>query len=177
MGRIIAVYGIIGGLIVAAGTWAGMVLVPDGGGSLGMVVGYLTMLVAMSMVFVGTRRYRDEVLGGVIRFWRAFGVGLAISLVASIFYVLTWEAYMFHTNYSFMDKYVAQTLETMRSEGKPAAEIAAFSKEMAAFARDYANPLYRMAVTLSEIAPVSLLVSLISAALLRNSRFMPTKAN
>lgn len=174
MGRIITVYGIIGGVIVAIGMWVGMAMVPHGG-SLGMVVGYLTMLVAMSMVFAGVKRYRDEVLGGVIRFWPALCVGLAIALIASLFYVLTWEAYMVYTNYTFMDEYVASTLESMKAEGKSAAEIAKFSTDMAEFAKDYANPLYRMAITLSEIAPVGMLVALVSGALLRKSSFFPAK--
>ncbi len=175
MGRIITVYGFIGGVIVAIGMWLGMVAVPEGHGLLGMVVGYLTMLVAMTMVFAGVKRYRDTAQGGVIRFWPAFGVGLAIALIASLFYVLTWEAYMYHTNYSFMDNYVAATLRSMRAQGKSAAEIAARAQEMASFAKQYANPLFRMFATLSEIAPVGILATLVSAGLLRNSGFMPAR--
>jgi hypothetical protein len=127
-------------------------------------------------VLVGTKRHRDEYLGGIIRFWPAFGVGLAIALVASLFYVLTWEVYMATTDYRFMDNYVASTLKAMKADGKSAAEIAKVTADMAAFAKDYANPLYRMLITLSEIAPVGILVALVSAALLRNPRFMPAKA-
>ena len=58
---------------------------------------------------------------------------------------------------------------------KPAAEIAAFDAEMDDFKLLYAQPLFRMAITLSEIAPVGLLVSLVSAAVLRNSRMFPPR--
>jgi hypothetical protein len=176
MSRVILVYGVIGGVVVALGLLLGMVAVPDGGGSIGMIVGYLTMLVALSMVFVGVKRYRDVQGGGVIRFWPAFGLGLAIAAVASLFYVGAWEIYMWHSDYRFMDEYIAKTLADMRARGAPAAEIAAFATEMNGFARDYANPLYRMVVTFSEIAPVGLLVSLVSAALLRNSKVLPARA-
>ena len=40
----------------------------------------------------------------------------------------------------------------------------------------YANPLFRLPITFTEILPVGLIVSLISALLLRNSRFMPARA-
>jgi len=173
--RIIAVYGVIAGIIVVIGTYAGMAAVPDGGGYFGMAVGYLTMLVALSMVFVGVRQYRDTANGGVIRFLPAFGLGLAISLVAAAFYVVSWEEYSYYTNYSFMDKYVGGTLRRMQADGEPAAKIAKFAAEMEAFKVQYAKPLFRMAMTLSEIVPVGLLVSLVSAAILRNPRALPAK--
>lgn len=176
MGRIIAVYGVIGGIIVSIGMWFATIAVLDKGGSPGMVVGYLTMLAAMTMVFAGVKRYRDTVQGGVIRFLPAFGVGIAIALIAALFYVATWEVYLFQSGYRFMDDYVAGLIETMRAEGKPAAEIAKFSGEMDAFKAQYANPLLRALITLSEIAPVGLLVALISAAILRNPRAFPAKA-
>lgn len=140
-----------------------------------MVVGYLTMLIALSTVFVGIKRYPDTACGGVIRFLPALGLGLglAIALIASAFYVVTCELWMFRTNYTFMDLYIAKSLEAMRAEGKPAAEIAAFARDLAAMKVSYTDPVYRMAITLSQIAPTGVLVAIISAisaAVLRNSR-------
>lgn len=174
MGRIVTVYGVIAGIIVIIGWNVTMRVVPDHG-SAGMILGYLSMLVGLSFVFVGVKRYRDTILGGVIRFWPAFGVGLAIALIGSAFYILSWEVYMYQTNYTFMDEYVRGTIETMQASGKPAAEIAAFSKEMEGFKVQYQNPLFRMAMTFMEIGPVALLMPLISAALLRKSSFMPAR--
>jgi hypothetical protein len=48
---------------------------------------------------------------------------------------------------------------------------------MEALRRNYANPLFRMAITFTEIFPVGLVVALISAALLRNPRFLPARAS
>ncbi|MBL0922961.1 MAG: DUF4199 domain-containing protein [Sphingomonadaceae bacterium] len=174
MGRIIAVYGVISGVIVVIGMYTGMALVSDHG-MMGMVAGYLSMLIALSFVFVGVKRYRDVEQGGVITFWKAFGVGMGIALISSLFYVLSWEVYNWRTGGTFMAEYIAKSIENMRAEGKSAAEIAKFSAEMQGFAEQYKNPLFRMAMTFTEIAPVALLVSLISAALLRKSSFMPAK--
>jgi Protein of unknown function (DUF4199) len=175
MGRIIAVYGIIGGIIVIAGMQLGIHFVSDHG-SLGMVVGYLTMLVALSMVFVGVKRYRDTVHGGVIRFWPAFGVGLGIAGVAGLCYVIGWEAYVYATDYSFADIYVKQAITEKVASGASAAEIAKFGAEMEAFKVQYADPLFRVPMTFAEIAPVGLIVALVSAAVLRNSRAFPAVA-
>lgn len=152
-----------------------MLLIPHGG-TMGMIAGYLSMIVGLSFVFVGVKRYRDTELGGVIRFWPAFALGTAIALVASLFYVLSWEVYMWRTNYSFMAEYAAQSISAMKASGASASEVAQHAAETDAFARDYAKPLFRVAVTFSEIAPVALLVPLVTAALLRRSSFLPAKA-
>lgn len=172
MGRIIAVYGIIAGTIVIIGMFISITFVADHG-TMGMVAGYLSMLVALLFVFTGVKRYRDVNLGGVITFWKAVGVGLGIGLVASLFYILGWEVYMWRTGGTFMTEYIAKSVQDMRAAGKSAAEIAKFSSEMGAMAEQYKNPLFRMALTLTEILPVALLVALVSAALLRKSSFLP----
>ena len=53
--------------------------------------------------------------------------------------------------------------------------LAKFTAEMEQFKVQYANPLYRWPMTFIEIFPVGVLVSLISAALLRNRRFLPAR--
>lgn len=75
-----------------------------------------------------------------------------------------------------MDEYTRVALKQAQEAGKSAAEIAALAKEMDGFKALYANPISRMAVTATEISPVAILMPIISAALLRNSRFMPAKA-
>jgi hypothetical protein len=137
-----------------------------------MLTGYLIMLAAFSLIFIGIKRCRDTELGGVIRFWTALGVGLGIALVASAIYVAGWELYMYLTNYTFFDSYAKGVIAAKRASGASAAEIAKLTREMAAMGRQYAEPLYRMVMTLFEILPVGVVVALISAALLRNSRFL-----
>jgi hypothetical protein len=175
VGRIIAVYGLIAAVIVVLGWNIGMLFLPEGG-TAGIIVGYLSMLVATSFVFVGVKRYRDTELGGVIRFWPALWTGLGIAAVASIAYVLSWEVFMWKTDYSFMAQYTASTLKELNASGASAAELAKQASELQAFAKDYENPGFRMMITLSEFAPIGLFVPLVSAALLRKSSFMPAKS-
>jgi hypothetical protein len=174
MQRIILTYGVIAGTIELALLALSMGLIGEHG-SMGMVLGYLSMLIAMSLVFVGVKKYRDDHLGGVIRFWKALGVGLGIAGMACLFYVLGWEAYLWSTDYSFMEKFTASELAKLQAAKASAAEIARFKADMQGFAELYANPLSRMLVTLSEISPVAVLVPLISASLLRKPGFMPAK--
>jgi hypothetical protein len=174
MARLILLHGLLAGLVVG-GLNCGIVVAFRGHlmGGLGMAVGYLIMLVALSAVFVGVKRYRDVERGGVIRFWPAFGMGLGISAVAGIIYVVAWDIALALSGFDFMAEYTRLTLETMRRDGAEEAEIARTAAEMRAFAVQYQNPLIRWPLTFSELLPVGLLVSLVSAGLLRNPRFLP----
>jgi hypothetical protein len=141
----------------------------------GALLGYTTMLVAFSTIFVSLKRRRDVGLGGVIRFWPAFAMGLGISLVASIAYVLAWEAALAVTHMDFAGDYGRALLARQQAEGASDEALAKLADEMARFRAQYARPLYRYAVTFTEIFPVGVLVSLVSAGLLRNSRFLPAR--
>lgn len=142
-----------------------------------LAFGYSVMLVAMSFIFVGVKRYRDVERGGVIGFLPALGLALLIALIATIAYTLIWEMYLAATQYRFMDDYIASVLAKARASGKSAAEIARMSADLDGMRAMYANPLVRLSMTAMELAPVGLAVSLFSAALLRNPRLLPAREN
>jgi Protein of unknown function (DUF4199) len=176
MKRIILVYGGLAGVIVITSMGLSMAAGAHGGVA-GMAVGYLSMLIALAMVFVGVKKYRDEHLGGVIRFSTALVVGLGISLIASLFYALGWEVYLYATDYRFMPEYIESAIAAKRADGASATEIARLTSEMQSFAKTYSNPLMRLLITMSEIAPVAAIMTLISATLLRKPNFMPARNN
>jgi hypothetical protein len=174
--RLILIYGLVAGLIVAVPTVVSMVTqtqetIPENAA----LYGYLTMLVALTAVFVGVKHHRDKVLGGVIRFGPAFGVGLGISAVASVIYAVGWEISLALTGFDFPAAYAEMLLEDAHARGAPEAEVEKIIAETAGFAEIYANPLYRVPITFVEMFPIGALISLISAALLRNSRFLPAR--
>jgi hypothetical protein len=169
-------YGVVAGLVVGVPLF-GLTVAMNGHPPLayGVALGYLTMLIALSAVFVAIKRHRDEQLGGVIRFWPAFGLGLGISLVAGVFYVLAWEAALAVTGMDFAGEYAKSLLAQQQARGVSGEALAKFALEMQQFKVQYANPLYRVPMTFTEIFPVGVLVSLVSAGLLRNSRFMAAR--
>ncbi|KQY34658.1 hypothetical protein ASD21_20310 [Caulobacter sp. Root1455] len=176
MTRTILTYGLVSGLIVIAGI-IGTIVIPGANTHHSNVwLGYLVMLIGLSAILVGVKRHRDQVLGGVIKFHQAFLMGLAIALIASVAYVLVWEAYLAATHYTFMDHYVAATLEAKRAAGLAGPAYDELAANLETMRRQYANPLLRMPMTFAEIFPVGLLISLISAILLRNPRFLPARA-
>ena len=177
MWRDIVKYGVIAGLVVAvsmiASFWATDGQMPHGW--LGMAVGYATMLVAFSAVFVGIKHQRDVAGGGVIRFWPAFGMGLGISFIAALFYVGAWELVQATIVDDFAGSYGASVIAAEKAKGIDPAALAKLTAEMAAFKTQYADPMFRLPMTFSEIFPVGVLVSLISALVLRNPRVLPAR--
>jgi hypothetical protein len=174
--RLILIYGVIGGAIVAVPMLVSMRATTAGNiPENAALYGYLSMLLAFTMVFVGIKHYRDKVLGGVIRFLPALGIGLGVSAVASLFWVAGWEITL-ATGFDFGSAYMDSVVAAAQARGAPAAEIERIRAETADFLVLYANPLFRVAVTFAEMFPIGALISLLSAALLRNSRFLPAKA-
>lgn len=171
--RYALVYGGLAGFIAAVTITLGIVLGPEHGVSHSLWLGYLIMLVALALVFVGMKRYRDVEKGGVIGFLPAFGVGLGIAVVAGIVYVLVWETYSAATHYAFMDQYIASIRHAREAEGVSGPALAREMAELEAMRVQYANPLFRIPMVFLEIFPVGFIVALVSAALLRNARFMP----
>jgi hypothetical protein len=137
--------------------------------------GYLVMLVALSLIFVGVRRYRDSECGGVVSFGRAFKLGLAMALVAALIYIAGWELYLALSGKDFMAEYSGAMIESMRADGASAAAMEAAQAEMRDFGAKYRNPLFRVPITFAEIFPVGFIVALVSAALLRNPRLLPAR--
>ena len=175
MQKIAITYGILSGTITIA-TLILALVVSDGGSFLSSeLFGYLTMLVALSMIFIGIKRYRDQELGGVIRFLPAFAMGLAIAVIAGLVYTLVWELYSISTDYAFIDSYVNGAIEAKRAAGltgdRLAQEIAALEEMRTNYGKFY----IRMPSTFLEIFPVGLVIALLSAALLRNPKILPAR--
>jgi hypothetical protein len=175
MSRTILIFGAVAGLIVALPMFLLIANAEPGSPATSHLVGYLIMLLALSLVFFGVKRLRDREFGGAIRFMPALLAGLGISAVAGVIYVIGWEITLRLTDFAFIDTYSTAAIEAARARGAPASEIAAVVAEMDGFRQQYMNPLIRLPFTFIEIFPVGLLVSLISAALLRNSRFLPAR--
>jgi hypothetical protein len=136
----------------------------------GMIYGYTLMILAFSFIFVGTKITRDRDNGGVISFGKAFRVGLYITLIASTFYVIVWLIDYHFFVPDFMEKYSAGIIDQLKASGASAAEIAKETTKMATLTEMYKNPLFIMLMTYIEILPVGLLVSVISALLLKKKK-------
>jgi hypothetical protein len=169
--RLILTYGVLSGLVVEAATLFGIAAGTESG--IGVWLGYLVMLAALTLVFAGVKKYRDDLPDGRITFLKALGVGLGIAGVANVIYVLGWEIYLAVTQYRFIDDYSAALLAKHAKDAPEA--LAKVTAQVAEMRKLYANPISRMGVTFIEMAPVGVGVSILSAALLRFPKVWPRK--
>ncbi len=133
----------------------------------GLVVGYTTMVLSFLLVFFGIRSYRDNAANGHITFAKAFAVGICITLISCLFYVVTWEVIYFNFMHDFMDKYNAQMLDKLRAAGASASASQAQIQQQQHFKQLYENPFFNAMITFIEPFPVGLGITLLSAAILR----------
>jgi hypothetical protein len=172
MRKVTLAYGLLAGAIISAFMVLGMVLLEKGATTFdnSELIGYGSMVIALSMIFFGIKSYRDNYQNGAIKFVKGLQVGALITLIASLMYATTWETY-YRTNKevqtSFMAKYTDHTLNKMKAKGASPAEIDQKAKEMADMAEMYNNPVIRFGITLLEILPVGIVITLICAAGLR----------
>ena len=171
MKKNIIIYGLIAGIVVSSLMLVNVNYISHGEGSVdyntSLLIGYASMLIAFSIVFVGIRNYRDKYNGGVISFGKAFKIALLMTLIVSTMYVVAWLIDYFFFMPDFMEKYSAHMLDKLKTSGASQMEIDKQTKEMAHFAVMYKNPFFNAMITYMEILPVGLIATLISSLILK----------
>jgi hypothetical protein len=175
MKRIILVNGLIAGAIVCAMMLINVPLHQSGAltNTSGMVLGFASMVIAFSTIFFGVKTYRDQYSNGAVNFWQAAKIGIGIACIASVFYAATWEVYYSYKGEEFITFYKSCEIQDFRDSGHTEAEVLAKQAEMDEMFENYRYAFVRIPMTLLEILPVGIVVSLITAALLRRREFLP----
>ena len=167
MKKVVLTFGIIGGLVSSVLMLSTIPFEDKIGFERALIVGYTTIVASFLLVYFGVRSYRDNVGGGRITFGRGFTVGILITLVTCVFYVATWQVMYFYFMPDFMIKEGTHAVEKLRASGASEAAIQAKLVEMQKNKAMEDNPLTNAAMTFMEPFPVGLLITLISAAVLR----------
>lgn len=169
MKKTVLTFGLISGAISSVMMVAMLPFIDRIGFDKGAVIGYTTFVLSFLLVFFGVRSYRENAGGGQITFRRAFGVGLLITLISCLCYVVTWEIVYFNLVPDFAEKYTNYMIEQVRASGATQQVIDAKMHEMKSLSALYNNPLINAALTFLEPFPIGLIVTLISAIVLRKT--------
>jgi hypothetical protein len=181
MKKIVLTFGLIAGAIVGAFVWMIAWLCDINVLSIDRaeLVGYASMLIALTLIFFGIKSYRDNYGGGVISFGKAVQIGLLISLIAGFMYYASAMAHGI-ANPGFDDRFAAKykqsTVEKLTAKGAPPEEIDQAAAQIDQMMEMIKNPLIFFVAAMIEILPVCILVTLISAALLRRKELLPAAA-
>lgn len=169
MNKNILIYGAIAGVVVAIGMFANLMLFegqenPDY--AKGELIGYASMLVAFSTIFFAVRSYRIF-NDGFISFAQALKIGLGVTIVASLIYMIAWMTMGPILAPDFTESYYEYNLEQIRNSDKSEAEIQQQIESMESQRETFENPVLQSLITFMEIFPVGLVVSLVVAAVLK----------
>src|SRR6266496_3099187 len=143
MQKNILIYGLIAGAIVSVLMLLSVNFLSHQDGisyDTSLVIGYASMLIAFSIVIV---------------------------LIASTIYVIAWMIDYYFFIPDFMEKYSAHVIDELKASGASQTEIDEQMKEMSSFGEMYKNPFFNAMMTYVEILPVGLILTLISALILK----------
>lgn len=170
MKKQILIYGTLAGIISIASFLIAMITGYNGMMENGQLIGYSSQVVGFSLIFVAIRNHRDKTNNGFISFGKAFKIGALITLVAGLIYLLMWTFYYHNYMPDFMEVYTKQMLEQHKKDGMSQEEISEAAKKLEFWAGIYKNPIGFSLITLVEIVPTGLLLSLIAALILKKKQ-------
>ena len=177
MKKTVLTFGLIAGIIMSVLMDTSVLLANKiGSGHSSLILGYTILVASFLLVYFGIRSYRDNTLAGQISFGRAFACGLLITLITCVCYVVTWEIFYFNFIPHFMDSYFAAQIHRVQSSGLDPATVATRVAAIQHSQQLYQNPFVNMAYTFIEPLPVGLIITLISAAVLRRKVGVETAA-
>ncbi len=167
MRKIVVTFGLISGAISSLM----MIVVVTFGGRIGFdrgaIISNTSIVLSFLMVFFGIRTYRDDIGNGQITFARAFAVGLSITLISCIFYVVTWEVIYYNFLPGFWDAYGAHLVQKLTASGASPAAVQAKLQQVRKYKELYKNPFFNAALTFIHPFPIGLVITLISSLVLR----------
>jgi hypothetical protein len=167
MKNIVLKFGLIsGGIIAALMAISFLVLWNKIDFEVAEILGYVTMILAFSVIYVAIRQFRDQYQGGIIKFSKAFLIGFYISLICSVIYVITWMI-ISHYNPEIMEQMTEMYYNSIRNSDLSESEISEKLQQAEQWMEVYKNPFIKAGITLFEPLPVGIIISLISALILK----------
>ncbi len=168
MKKNILIFGLISGLISSSMLIAMTVICYSSGKVEGnMLLGYTFMLIAFSFVFVGVKNYRDKFNGGLISLGKAFKIGLIITLIAATFYVIVWLICYYLFIPDFMDKFTELTINSFKAKTTDPVKLKEQIDGVEFYKNMYKTPFGVILLTYMEILPLGLVISLVTALILK----------
>jgi hypothetical protein len=162
MNKIILKNGLFGSIIVSALlVFVTMYMKANPEKEVSMLIGFAVMTLAFFFLVWGIKQQR-EANNGLISFGKAFMTGFWISLIISTIYVLVWLIILYNFFPNFAEHYTDMAIAKASPD-----EVAKVTEEMNSFKKMYKNPIMVILFTYMEILPLGIVISFISALILK----------
>jgi hypothetical protein len=140
---------------------------------IGEVLGYSSMIIALTAIFFGVKAYRDKVLGGKISFGKAFAMGISISAVAGlIFGIYVYVLYTFISP-DLSGRMIEIYREKIRTSGQTQEVITQQLAQFEVEAELWKNTILQSFVMFITVFMIGVLISLVTAAILKRREPLP----
>lgn len=171
MKKVIIRYGIIAGTIVSALMLLSLPLMNNLSKEtegIAMLVGYVSMILSISTIFIAIKTFRDKYNEGKVKFGKAFLIGLYITLIAAAIYALVFVIADALSGEAFVESYRNMQLDKINSDSTLNLEqkqgaIIKMNEEMTM----YRKPIVKFFFTMLEYLPVGIGASLLAALILK----------
>ena len=137
-------------------------------------LGLIGLMGSFLTTFFGVMEYTEKINNRFISFKKAFYIGLLISLIGIIIYLLyfTFDYHFMHP--SLLEQEIAFQTRPERLEELSKLKDHAAIDHISEYKANYSKPLYFIYYTVSEFIPFAIFMSLISALVLKRK---PKKSN
>jgi len=166
MKKTVLTFGLISGLIISVLMGGSLLLADKIGSGHSMAIGYTIMVASFLLIYFGIRSYRNNTLAGQISFGRAFACGILIALITTVCYVAMWES---STSTSCPTSWTATSPHRFTKSSPP--DLTRHHRRAGrchtALSAALPEPLCQHGLHLHGALPAGLIITLISAAILR----------
>ncbi len=166
MRKIVWVSGLSSGLLIGSNFFISPALSGENYDSLEWL-GFSSMFLFLGLaLFFGVKRINSEKYHGHIQFSQAFVASIYIVLIASVVYTLMWELYFQSSGADFVQNYLTSIEEKLKpSTLDPEVIESRLASQRQVMESYQESLLVRFSLTVTEIFPVGLLLSLLNGFL------------
>ena len=133
------------------------------------VFGYASILASLSFVFFAIKHFRDKINNGLVTFYKALLIGLAISSISGLVIGILDIIYVTVINPDFVNEYVQYVLDGMKntlSTEEFETQKAILEEQM----KLYENPMFAGLIMFATVFAIGIIISLISSLILQRKK-------
>lgn len=166
-------FGLIGGIVlVILGQLQWYIGYDKMSYNMAQVVGYLSIVLALTSIYFAVHKYREEIGGGFISFGKAFKIGALTTLIPSLFMFISTVFFYLTKGDEFKEWAMAEMAKTMSAE-----EFQAMTQQIEANRAIYENPYFQGVFMFLTVLVIGLIISLVVAFLLKNEKTTSPQAS